>query len=62
MSHYQTSPKNNNVNYRLFTGILRLKNLAYLKELCICLCFIVYVMLRKYQLVCRRNRLRKREI
>ena len=43
-------------------GILRLENLACLENLCICLCFIVCVILRIDLHICWRNRWCKREI
>ena len=62
MSQYLTLPKNKEVDCFLLMGILRLNNLACLKEVYIFMCFIVCVMLGVYQRIFWRSRFRKREI
>ena len=55
-------PKKELGGFLLLMVILRLYNLACLEEVCICICFIVCVVLRLYLRMCQRNRCRKREI
>ena len=55
-------PENNMVDFLLSMGILMLNNLECLKEVCIPLCFIVCVLLSRYQQICWRDRFRKRDI
>ena len=56
MRQYHILVKKNKVNCWILFGILRLENLECLKKVCICLCFLVCVMLRIYLHICWRTR------
>ena len=62
MRQYHIPLKNNMIICLLLMGILVLENLACSEKVCICMCFIVCVVLRIYLQICKSTRWRKREI